>query len=55
MFMVTNIDEEANGRFHLWGVTPAGQSVLVRINDFRPYFLIAAPTLQVGMLVPSLL
>ena len=55
MFMVTNIDEEANGQFHLWGVTPAGQSVLVRINDFRPYFLIAAPTLQVGMLVPSLL
>jgi hypothetical protein len=55
VFMVTNIDEEANGRFHLWGVTPAGQSVLVRINDFRPYFLIAAPTLQVGVLVPSLL
>lgn len=47
-FMVTNIDEEAHGRFHLWGVTANGQSVLVRVNDFRPSFMIAAPTLQVS-------
>lgn len=46
VFMVTNIDEEAHGRFHLWGVTTDGRSVLVRVNDFRPYFLIAAPALQ---------
>lgn len=48
VFMVTNIDEEAHGRFHLWGVTADGQSVLVRVTDFRPYFLIAAPALQVS-------
>lgn len=44
--MVTQIEEEPNGRFHLWGVTAEGESVLSRVNDFRPYFLMAAPTRQ---------
>ena len=45
--MVTEIDEEKAGRFHLFGVTPEGASVLVRVSDFRPYFYMVAPTQQV--------
>ncbi len=46
--MVTDIVEESGGkRFHVWGVTDEGASVLVRISDFQQYFFIAAPTVQV--------
>ena len=47
VFMVTQIDEQPHGRFHLWGTTADGTSVLVHVTNFRPYFLMAAPALQV--------
>ena len=41
--MVLDIEEAGSGRFHVWGVTPEGASVLVRVPDFQPYFFIHAP------------
>ena len=41
--MVTDVREEENGVFHLWGVTADGDSVLARIPDFEPYFYVTAP------------
>lgn len=41
--MVTDVVEEGGGRFGLWGVTPGGGTVHVRVADFHPYFYIAAP------------
>jgi DNA polymerase elongation subunit (family B) len=41
--MVTDVREEENGVFHLWGVTASGDSVLARIPDFEPYFYVTAP------------
>ena len=44
VLMVLDVMEEAGGRFNVWGKTNGGQSVLVRINDFMPYFYMAQPT-----------
>lgn len=41
--MVTDIADEAAGVFHVWGNTPEGSSVLLRVHDFQPYFYIAGP------------
>ena len=41
--MVTDVADEAQGVFHIWGNTPEGASVLVRVHDFQPYFYIAGP------------
>ena len=41
--MVTDVADEAQGVFHIWGNTPDGASVLVRVHDFQPYFYIAGP------------
>ncbi len=41
--MVTDVREEENGVFHLWGVTARGDSVLARVPDFEPYFYVSAP------------
>ena len=41
--MVTDVREEENGVFHLWGVTSRGDSVLARVPDFEPYFYVSAP------------
>ena len=41
--MVTDVREEDNGVFHLWGVTSRGESVLARVPDFEPYFYVSAP------------
>jgi DNA polymerase delta subunit 1 len=44
VFMALDIvDEAGGGRFHVWGVTEDGASVLVRITDFEPYFYVAVP------------
>ncbi|KAL4859641.1 DNA polymerase delta catalytic subunit [Chlorella vulgaris] len=45
-FMVTDVIEGSEGRFSIWGTTPAGASVLLR-TAFQPYFYIAAPKGQV--------
>ena len=50
--MVTDVVDESAGRFHIWGNTPEGASVLVRVQDFQPYFYIAGP-LQTVSTVPS--
>lgn len=34
------------GRFHVWGTTPGGASVLLRLPNFQPYFYVAAPKAQ---------
>ncbi len=44
-FMVLDVLEEPGGRFNIWGKTNVGQSVLVRISDFTPYFYMAQPVL----------
>ena len=44
VFMVLDVLEEAGGRFNIWGKSNGGESVLVRINDFTPYFYMAQPT-----------
>jgi hypothetical protein len=41
--MALDVVEEPGGRFHVWGATPSGHSVLLRIHDFAPYFYCAAP------------
>jgi hypothetical protein len=43
VMMVLDVTEEQHGRFNVWGVTPCGASVLVRVQDYFPYFYIAAP------------
>eukprot|EP00884_Botryococcus_braunii_P006624 jgi/Botrbrau1/15963/Bobra.0294s0001.1 len=43
VMMILDVTEEAQGRFNIWGKTLDGQIVLLRINDFQPYFYIAAP------------
>lgn len=45
--MVTDIADEAAGVFHIWGNTPEGASVLLRVHDFQPYFYIAGPVQSV--------
>lgn len=47
MLMVLDIDEESDGAFLLWGTNEMGASCLVRVNNFQPYFYIAAPHSQV--------
>jgi DNA polymerase delta subunit 1 len=47
-FMVLDITEEPGGRFYVWGATAAGASVLVRVEDFEPYFYVAAPRRAAG-------
>lgn len=34
------------GRFHVWGKTPGGATVLLRLHGFAPYLYIAAPQLE---------
>ncbi len=34
------------GRFHVWGVTAAGASVVLRLHGFCPYLYIATPRKQ---------
>ncbi|KAL4423537.1 hypothetical protein ABPG77_006560 [Micractinium sp. CCAP 211/92] len=48
VFMATDIQEEGQGqgRYGVFGITGRGDSVLLRLLDFRPYFYIAAPLLQ---------
>jgi hypothetical protein len=43
VFMVLDVIEETPGRYHVWGKTDDGRSVLCRVQDFQPYFYIAAP------------
>ncbi|KAL3139857.1 hypothetical protein ABBQ38_004153 [Trebouxia sp. C0009 RCD-2024] len=43
VIMVTDVADEAQGSFHIWGNTPEGASVLLRVQDFQPYFYIAGP------------
>ena len=50
--MVTDVREEENGSFHLWGVTSHGESVLARVPDFEPYFYVSAPD-QTGDVPPD--
>ena len=47
--MVTDISDESAGAFHIWGNTPEGATVLLRVHDFQPYFYIAGPVLAVSM------
>jgi hypothetical protein len=35
------------GRFSVWGTTAQGASVLLRLHNHQPYFVIAAPRRQV--------
>ena len=49
IMMMTDVVEEASGRFQVWGSTTDGRSVLVRVNDFCPYFYIAAPQQEVAV------
>lgn len=37
------VEEAASGRFRVWGVCPQGRSVCLTVDDFEPYFYIAAP------------
>ncbi|KAK9810365.1 hypothetical protein WJX72_009511 [[Myrmecia] bisecta] len=46
VMMVLDIVEEGSGRFHVWGTSQEGRSVLVRVTDFQPYFYMAAPEHQ---------
>lgn len=41
--MVLDVIDESAGRFHIWGKTDDGRSILCRVQDFAPYFYIAAP------------
>ena len=46
--MVTDVADEAHGVFHVWGNTPEGISVLLRVHNFQPYFYIAGPVQAVS-------
>lgn len=52
--MVTDVADEAHGVFHVWGNTPEGSSVLLRVHDFQPYFYIAGPVQAVSLSPPGL-
>lgn len=52
--MVTDVADEAHGVFHVWGNTPEGSSVLLRVHDFQPYFYIAGPVQAVSSSTPVL-
>jgi hypothetical protein len=41
--MLLDIQETAGGSMQLWGKTPKGQTVLVHVPDFEPYFYVPAP------------
>ena len=44
IFMVLDIFEETDSSLYsIWGCTEAGSSVLLRVDDFRQYFYVAAP------------
>lgn len=47
VMMILDVTEEAHGRFNIWGKTLDDEIVLLHVNDFLPYFYIAAPTDQV--------
>ena len=53
VMMVTDVVDEAAGAFHVWGNTPDGSSVLLRVHDFQPYFYIAGPLQAVRALVTA--
>jgi hypothetical protein len=46
--MVLDVVEENSGRFLIWGAGAAGESVLLCVADFEPYFYVAAPRDQVS-------
>lgn len=52
--MVTDVVNESAGRFHIWGNTPEGATVLVRVQDFQPYFYIAGPMQTVSTMSDNL-
>lgn len=44
IFMALDIAENSGGAcFRIWGTTQEGSSVLLTVNNFEPYFYIAAP------------
>lgn len=47
-FMVLDIVEQADGNFQIWGTTQQRSSCLLRIDNFQPYFYIAAPREAAG-------
>ena len=44
--MVLDVIEEPAGHFHVWGSTDSGKSILVRVNDFKPYIYMGCPSFQ---------
>lgn len=44
----TNKPPPWQGRFSVWGTTPGGASVLLRLHDFCPYFYVPAPVAAGG-------
>jgi hypothetical protein len=47
--MVLDVIEDAGGRFQVWGKTDEGCTILVKVNDFQPYFYMATPTHQASL------
>ncbi len=43
LVMLLDVEEGPHGAYHLWGRTCNGQSVLLRVPDFAPYFFLHAP------------
>lgn len=44
--MLLDVDEEAGGKFSLWGTTPDHKSVLIRVTDYTPYYYMPAPLMM---------
>lgn len=51
--MVTDIAEEDDGQFAIWGVSGSGSSVLVTATGFQPYLYVAAPSPVRDPVAPS--
>lgn len=45
--MITDTVDDNQGRFNIWGNTREGETVLVRVHDFQPYFYFVGPVQQV--------
>ena len=54
-FMAFDIVEEQSGSFCVWGRTTTDKSVLVRVDDFEPYFYVRSPTKKVSILLNALI
>lgn len=48
VFMSLDIVEEVSGAFSIWGTTADSKSVLVKVEDFKPYLYIATPLKEVN-------